>query len=89
MVLRASIIARHPPQLALHAQLELGIDPWHVLDLVVAWEEVNRSQYDRATGRFLKMAPKDMVVRDIPYVLERTTYIHFEVLQGALRSTSR
>ena len=59
--LRWSTESHHVPTVAgaLHAQPVMKIEVEHMLDLIVAWEDINSCKYDLAQGKFVKTVVKN------------------------------
>ena len=43
---------------AIHAERGMPFEVDHMLDLIVAWEDINRCKYDTAQGKFIKLPMK-------------------------------
>ena len=56
LALRWSVAGHNVPTVvgALHAELAVKCEVDQMLDLIVAWEEINDCRYDPAVGQFVK-----------------------------------
>ena len=65
LAMRWSVAGHNVPTVAgaLHAEVAIKFKVDQMLDLIVAWEDINECQYDPALGKSVKNTPKEEVLK--------------------------